>query len=163
MLSEDYKFRKSHEKNCFLNIPQLITILCLKFSYSERSTQCQIWGCKLKDVFKNPCFQTSNFKQKRDTLTHSESWHHVKSWMVWVSFFFNDLKDLLVHFMAYNLKSKGRIEIVKFPLFQLSQCDNSYGKVDLQWQERKQIYMHGWTVDRALLVWGGGEGSKNHT
>lgn len=152
------------KRNCSLNIPQLITILCLKSSHSERFTQRQISGCKLKDLFKNSFFQRSVFKQKKDILIHSQSWHHAKSWMAWISSFFNDFKRICWFISwAYKLKSNRGIEIVKFPLFQLSQSDHSYGKVDLQWQERKRIYMHGWTADTALLLWAGGEGSENHT
>lgn len=46
-------------------------------------------------------------------------------------------------------------------LFQLSPYDHSYGKADLQWQEKKRISMRGWTVDRALLDWEVEKGEKS--
>ena len=63
MLSEDPKFRKKvMKRNCFLNIAQLITIWCLKVSYSEMPAI----RIKTQRCFQKFIFQTSDFKQDKD-------------------------------------------------------------------------------------------------
>lgn len=64
-------------------------------------------------------FQISDFKQ--DTYSpFIQSWRHVKSWMVWINFFFNNERIYCFISWAYNLQSKRGIEIVKLPYFNLA-------------------------------------------
>ena len=58
---------------------------------------------------------------------------------------YNTWENNLIIFIE-NLKSKRETEIVKLPLFQLSQYDHSYGKMDfhacLGWEVEKGEKMH---------------------